>query len=95
MNKSGVWKSLESKPAEADEGEPSQPVSKAATPDEGIVIKVRQWDSCEDNWELVHINEKTLLFYQVRLVFDKNLPQRWCYQLFDNISSIFRSTRIS
>ena len=75
MNKSGVWKSLESKPAEVDEGEPSQPASKAATPDEGIVIKVRQWDSCEDNWELVHINEKTLLFYQARLVFDKNLPR--------------------
>ena len=75
MNKSGVWKSLESKPAEADECEPSQPASKAATPDEGIVIKVRQWDSCEDNWELVHINEKTLLFYQARLVFDKNLPR--------------------
>ena len=64
MNKSGVWKSLESKPAEADEGEQSKPASKAATPDEGIVIKVRQLDGCEDNWELVHINEKTLLFYQ-------------------------------
>ena len=74
MNKSGVWKSLESKPAETSEGERSQ-LSKDNTPDEGIVIKVRQWDSCEDNWELVHINEKTLLFYQARLVFDKNLPR--------------------
>ena len=45
MNKSGVWKSLESKPAEAMEGErsPSRlPGSKDNTPDEGIVIKVRQ-----------------------------------------------------
>ena len=45
MNKSGVWKSLESKPAEATEGErsPSRlPGSKDNTPDEGIVIKVRQ-----------------------------------------------------
>ena len=75
MNKSGVWKSLESKPAEAEEGELSQPPSKAATPDEGIVIKVRQLASCEDNWELVHINEKTELFYQARLLFDKNLQR--------------------
>ena len=41
MNKSGVWKSLESKPVDAGEGERSQqPVSKDNTPDEGIVIKV-------------------------------------------------------
>jgi len=39
MNKSGVWKSLESKPAESVEGERS-PVSKDNTPDEGIVIKI-------------------------------------------------------
>ena len=39
MNKSGVWKSLESKPVEAVEGE-RQELSKDNTPDEGIVIKV-------------------------------------------------------
>ena len=42
MNKSGVWKSLESKPAETMEGEERSPVSKDNTPDEGIVIKVSQ-----------------------------------------------------
>ena len=40
MNKSGVWKSLESKPAETSEGERSGQLSKDNTPDEGIVIKV-------------------------------------------------------
>ena len=39
MNKSGVWKSLESKPVEVVEGERQQG-SKDNTPDEGIVIKV-------------------------------------------------------
>ena len=59
MNKSGVWKSLESKPAETSEGE-RIPVSKDNTPDEGIVIKVSQLGL---RGQLVYVNEKTLLLH--------------------------------
>ena len=59
-HKSGVWKSLESKPAETMEGEERSPVRKDNTPDEGIVIKVSQLLGLRG--QQVYINEKTLLF---------------------------------